>query len=229
MKLRFKALVFSVLAILGADKANALFVPVPLSEDSLTAVYVGADARAHYNPSFKLNQVGASAAVVYNFFDLLEVGLQAHGGTNDLVRGLFKSDTSIAWNIGADVMVRYISSAVDLFFYGLQGQIGYDYLSTQSGGVADKNNINVIVGMPLGIKLEYVASLYVHPSLEFGARNLAKTGVWGGRVGGSVAIGTTISFGEFDIIAEFAPRTDDLGDASANAGFNAYLGAGFAL
>lgn len=221
------------------------FIPTPMSEDEPLRFYVGADMSSVFNgkkfvpnntKDFSLMNAQLNLALIYNVGMGLDVGLGLHGGMfspygigNSAPTGSGLKDLGAMF--GADFMVRYITMLSDMFYAGLQYQVGYNYTDlfpgqTDAAYTAEgikKGEFNSFIPMniaiPLGVVFKDVAVVYLAPALELGQTpNLTHSasnavsdadkdkGIWKSALGFNVAVGTAIDIGATKLVLQVKPR-----------------------
>ncbi len=203
------------------------FIPTPMSEDEPLRFYVGADMSSMFKSGLKnefaLHNAQLNLALIYNVGMGLDVGLGIHGGIfspyglgNSAPTGSTLKDLGAMF--GADFMVRYMAMVSDMFYAGLQYQVGYGY-TDQMPGAADSaysaykskgewnSFIPMNIAIPLGVVFKDAATVYVAPALELGQTFKAPdTGIWKSALGFNVAVGTAIDIGATKLVLQVKPR-----------------------
>jgi hypothetical protein len=222
------------------------FIPTPMSEDEPLRFYVGADMSSVFKNSkftgsntkdFALMNTQLNLALIYNVGMGLDVGLGLHGGMfspyglgNSAPTGSTLKDLGAMF--GADFMVRYMAMVSDMFYAGLQYQVGYGYTDQLPGatdaaytalGAKSKGEWNSFIPMniaiPLGVVFKDAAVVYVAPALELGqTSNLTNStanavsaadldkGIWKSALGFNVAVGAAIDIGATKLVLQVKPR-----------------------
>lgn len=227
MKATIQKLIVVFVLIFNASNASAIFAPVPAPEGKPISVNFGLDPSMYFNNSYRLSHLGASAAMTYNIWKGLAVGVQARGGINDRAIGLFRSASTYTGDIGGDVMVRYLVECCR-FYFGVQTVFGYDYTFNSAQTFNQNSFMTLQIGVPVGINFTEKIAVYMMPAVELGLRNATDTGLWGSLVSGSIALGTKINLGgPTSLIVELAPRIDDFANMSGTLGMKTFVGASF--
>ncbi|MBL4817838.1 MAG: hypothetical protein JKY15_01225 [Deltaproteobacteria bacterium] len=210
--------VFAVPAAAQFNSSPTDFIPTPSSEDEPLYFFVGLSNANLFSggkagPFTPNGQVGLmnlqlQTALIYNVGFGLDVGFGLHGGVQSPYGMFFGSDTPAdragthlkryGAMFGADVMVRYLGMISDMFYAGLQAQVGYNYTDNYPGAtdadiktaVTDTSNIDgqvvtrslgpwdskgafnsfipVVIGIPMGVVFEGGTVLYWFPAIELG-------------------------------------------------------------
>ncbi len=183
-----------------------------------------------------LMNIQLSLALIYNIGMGLDVGFGVHGGIQSPYSMFITPNPALpaGWNqygmmFGADVMVRYLAMFSDMFYGGLQAQVGYNYTDSIPGVSTDatyapftsKTSANsfipVVAGLVLGVDFKDAAVVYLFPAIELGqtsnvtnspanAPTSPDTGIWKSAVGFQVGVGTAIHTGVGDIVIQATPR-----------------------
>jgi hypothetical protein len=218
-------IIIVLVIIINAGTASAVFMPIPPPEEEAITFDFGLDPKMYFSPNYKLKHFGASAAMTYNIWEGLAVGVQLRGGINDFSNGLFSSSTTYTGDLGGDVMARYLIKFCR-FYTGVQAVYGYDYLFNSAAPLGKDSLMNLQIGIPVGLTFEEVVSIYVMPAVELGNQKATDAGPWGSLVSGSVAFGMSIYLGGPSLLVELSPRIDDFSSIAKTTGLKAFLGIG---
>jgi hypothetical protein len=230
------------------------FIPTPMSEDEPLRFYVGLDSSHLFNRAmakgegFAWHNAQANLALTYNVGMGLDVGLGLHGGIFSPY-GIGKSAPAglkdLGAMFGADFMVRYLTMLSDMFYAGLQYQVGYNYTDLSPGSPdSDYTSLGVKKGefysfipmniaLPLGVVFKDAAVVYLAPALELGQTNKSfngsntgtlDKGIWKSALGFNVAVGTAIDIGATKLVLQVKPRMANF-DNSNSWGMDVGLGA----
>ncbi|MES2504183.1 MAG: hypothetical protein V4534_04810 [Myxococcota bacterium] len=220
------------------------FIPVPVSEDAPTRFFVGLDNANVFSGGkngfqsdgkIGLMNLQLNLGLIYNVGMGLDVGFGLHGGAQSPY-GMFFGDVGVSgsdrygYMLGGDVMIRYVAMLSDVFFAGLQGQVGYNYSSAP--GIPDSfyaapspftKSINhfipVVAGLVLGVGFENAIQLYLFPAIELGqtgnytnsanhpvAAADLNTGLWKSAIGMQMPVGIVFPMGYSKVIVQVKPR-----------------------
>lgn len=227
------------------------FTPVLTSEDAPLRFFTNLNTSMLFSSGIKDGKFNMyngqlNLGLIYNVGMGLDVGFGVHGGLfapYGIGRDLTAAQTTaglkqVGVMFGADIMVRYLAMFSDMFYGGIQAQIGYNYTDTLPGatdaiyttaGWKSKGEANsflpVIAGIVLGADFDGAASVYVMPAIELGqASKAGDTGIWKSAAGFQVAVGTAIDLGGTKLVIEVKPRMADF-DNKYSWGMDAGLGA----
>lgn len=225
------------------------FTPVLTSEDAPLRFFTNLNTSILFSSNiqdgkFNMYNGQLNLGLIYNVGMGLDVGFGVHGGLyaplgvgRDLPATLtYAGQKQIGVMFGADILVRYLAMFTDVFYGGIQAQIGYNYTDTMPGaadaayaGWKSKGEANsflpVVAGIVLGADFDGAASVYVMPALELGqVRKAGDTGIWKSAAGFQVAVGTAIDLGGTKLVIEVKPRMANF-DNKYSWGMDAGLGA----
>jgi len=211
------------LALFGLSASAVSTIPVPIPEDMPLRLGLAVKETNSFVP-LAVNHLGGILGVAYGFGGGFEGGFQIRGGANS--DALFQSLTPPTWNLGGDVVLRYLGNVTDVFYLGLQGRVGYNYMFGSATFTAG-SNVTAGVGIPFGFMFGDAFALYLMPELEFGNRAAADTSVFGSLVGLGGAIGGYLCLGGPKLFLEVKPKTRNLSDAWNTFGMDVMLGIAF--
>jgi hypothetical protein len=223
------------------------FTPTPMSEDRPLRFLVNIDNANVFSggPVTGMNgylakdgkvglmNIQLNLALMYSVGMGFDVGLGLHGGIQSPY-GMFFGDNMPSPRygamFGADVMARYLTMFSDVFYGGIQAQVGYNYTDTlvtpeshytttfgQKSKAAFNSFIPVVAGVVLGADFEDTLAVYVFPAIELGQTgNYTNTvapsasdmdkGIWKSAVGMQIGVGTAIHTKMGDIVIQATPR-----------------------
>jgi hypothetical protein len=208
------ALLFAILALPVMALQNstpAVFVPTPMKAEAPMRLYMGLDngnvfsgGESVYPGTFLKNgQVGLMSlqlqvALIKQMFAGFDVGFAVHGGLQSPYSMFFGEDktgtvgfprgaTRYGMMIGMDLMARYMKFVTEMFYMGVQAQVGYTYSDTAPGignsadslagkpwfspytsqGVAN-SFIPVNAGLVFGWQFNKSLDFYLFPAVELG-------------------------------------------------------------
>ena len=262
------ALALSVVAMpaMAQFATPTSFTPAPMGEENPLRFFVNLQPNMMFsavpgNPVFADSPAGKfglgnfqlSLGLIYNVGMGLDVGFGVHGGLYSPY-GLFATPDSTVMvspytqygaMFGIDVMARYLAMFSDLFYGGLQAQVGYDYTNLLPGSPdslyttyskgSQYSFIPVMAGLVLGMNFADAACFYLFPGIELGQTgnytnsvdNKASSpdrGVWKSAMGMQIAVGTAIDLGATKLVLEVKPRMANFSN-KYSWGMDATLGA----
>lgn len=205
---------------------------------------------------FVMDNGQLNLGLVYSVFNGFDVGFGIHGGMfspygmfASMPAGVSSGYTQYGMMFGADVMARYLANFSDMFYGGVQAQVGYDYTDLSpgqtdfgkdyNGNTISKGSFNsfipVTAGIVLGMDFKDAVAFYLFPAIELGqtgnytnttmpAPADVNTGVWKSAVGMQIAVGTAIDLGMTKLVLEVKPRMANFSNSNS-WGMDATLGA----
>lgn len=225
------------------------FIPTVVSEQAPLRIFANLNSASMFSSGmkdgkFNLNNMQLNLGVVYNVGMGLDVGFGLHGGMFSPA-GMFRDrPTDVAYTsnygmmFGADVMVRYLAMMTDMFYAGIQAQVGYNYTDMAPGAPdseytkvskGTKNSfIPVVAGIVLGADFASVCTAYLFPAIELGQTvnsdtTKQDTGVWKSDVGMQINAGLGFKTGIGDVVVQLTPRMADFNNSNS-WGMNYNLG-----
>ncbi|MBH1989138.1 MAG: hypothetical protein I8H75_01950 [Myxococcaceae bacterium] len=223
------------------------FIPVPMEKEPMRFFINLNSAQLFQNGGAggrsDLINLQLNAGLIYNVFMGVDLGLGFHAGTFSPY-GMFRNVNLTApaaqygGMFGLDVMMRYTAMLTDIFYAGIQYQVGYSYtdwapgfsdaeftaLGSSSAGAA-RSFIPMNLGLVLGADFADFISAYVFPAFEFGQtfKSSSDTGIWKSAIGMQINTGVDFRTEIGDINVQVSPRIANL-DSSKTWGMNYNLG-----
>jgi hypothetical protein len=214
--------------------------------DSSLAFSTGQDGNGYMKDGkVGLSNMQLNLGLIYNVGMGLDVGFGIHGGVQSPYNMFSTPVTAITdpykqygMMFGADIMVRYLAMLSDMFYAGIQAQVGYNYTDSMPGAPdsaftaytskgAFNSFIPVVAGIVLGADFAGAASVYLFPALEMGQTGnmtndlvahpvtTADKGIWKSALGFQVGVGTAIHTGAGDIVVQLTPRMANFSNSSS--------------
>ncbi|MEI6805763.1 MAG: hypothetical protein WCK49_04565 [Myxococcaceae bacterium] len=234
------------------------FVPTLMSEEAPLRFFVNLDSSMAFStvtngvdygagdtttPSkFGFSNAQLNLGLIYNVGMGLDVGFGVHGGMQSPYNMFVTPNPAVSdplkqygMMFGADIMVRYLAMLSDMFYAGIQAQVGYNYTDTKPGAAdsaftayssksAFNSFIPVVVGVVVGADFAGAASVYLFPALEMGqtsnltnttAATTADTGLWKSALGLQLGVGTAIHTSVGSFVIQATPRMANFSNANS--------------
>lgn len=270
MKKMTQKLLFSLALSVAAMPAVAQsatptnFTPVPVGEAAPLRFFANLQGSTLFSSNakdgkFNMYNGQLNLGLIYNVGMGLDVGFGIHGGMfspygwfRDASTGLDVINKAAGTDLkqyglmfGADIMVRYLAMFSDMFYGGVQAQVGYNYTNLLPGSpdslytVNSRGSVNsfipVLAGIVVGMDFKDAVAFYLFPAVELGQTgNYTNTktpdaadinkGVWKSAVGMQIAVGTAIDLGATKLVIEVKPRMANFSNSNS-WGMDATLGA----
>jgi len=240
------------------------FTPVPVGEAAPLRFFTNLQGSTLFSSNakdgkFNMYNGQLNLGLIYNVGMGLDVGFGIHGGMFSPY-GMFRDATAAGMPtgysqygamFGADIMVRYLAMFSDMFYGGIQAQVGYNYTNLLPGSTDDvygkdkdgkaiskgamNSFIPVLAGIVVGLDFKDAVAFYLFPAVELGQTgNYTNTtapatadrnnGVWKSAVGMQIAVGTAIDLGATKLVIELKPRMANFSNSNS-WGMDATLGA----